>query len=202
RTASGSVAAGVTVTLHTDEDTQVASTTTSGVGEYAFHTSAGLAEGVDYRIRIGADHWWPDAASWAEAQPVTIDPATTRTADATVDSAATVTGTIVDGSDNPVSTALVMAHRADTGQLVTLTATAADGTFALDVVEPGVHVVRTAHVDHPLVTVGGATPTTFDLTSGTTHIGTVDITTGTVDPPEQAAPAYRFQAISAGSGHT
>ena len=171
--------------------TQVAQAATNALGGYEIKDTD-LAAGT-YRVRVGDEWYGPGATDYASAAPVTVTAGSPTRLDLTLTDAADVTGTVVDANHDPAPGTLVVAYDGSS-QIVTLAVTGADGTFDLGVPAGAtitIKVADSAHpVDsaHPLVTLGGVTPTQITTTAGSNDIGTLTI----IDTTQ----------IAAGNGHT
>lgn len=195
-TPSGEPAAGIRVMLYTDASARspIATTTTDLAGEYSFSGSADLPDGT-YLLRT-EEQRVPEGPYWYSSITVTLTTGVTALEHVELfEEPARVSGTVLDSNGHPVEGAAVGAYRTATSSLVAVTVTAVDGAFSIGVFDTGTYEIKVLHQDHPLVTVGGLEPTSFEVGVGTTNIGTVDITTGTSTP-------QAFKALDAGFSHT
>ncbi|MEO6629992.1 MAG: hypothetical protein ABIP03_15655 [Aquihabitans sp.] len=180
-TTVGSNAGGVTVELFADNaETLITQTTTNGFGMYQVQRSA-VADGT-YRLRIDGQ-WWPAASSWATATPLGLSGAAPTTANMVLVEKASLSGTLVAGA-SPAAGILVLA-RDSSGVVVASTATAADGTFALGVLDPAALTVGLVDPGlGVLIAVGGPTATTFTPGLGDhLDVGSIEVTTGLPTSP-------------------
>ena len=179
---AGTPAGGVVVGVYSnDSELLVAETVTNAAGGYAFHESV-LAQGT-YRVRIG-DLWWPDGDDWSDATAVSATAASPAVVDHTVESIATLSGTVVDSDGSPVDAALVGAIRVSDGQAVTGELTGPDGTFELHITQAGPHhVLLLDTTGAQTLLFVGAPPTIYDVQSGDVVVGAVDVSTGLLHGP-------------------
>lgn len=189
---SGDPAGSVDLALYSDADSVVAQTTSDAAGHYRF-TQGMVAEGT-YRLQV-AGRWWPDATSWDEASPIELSAQAPHTVDAELSAVASVSGAVVDADGDPVEDVLVVARRATDDAVVGAAPTGGDGAFDVDLHQPGEYTLFLIDLagSSPPTTVGGPTPTVYDLAAHHRSIGRVELTTGL---PYISAP------LAAGSEHT
>lgn len=195
---SGSGLTGVAIRLYADDsETVVADTTTGYAGAYELRRSK-VPEGT-YRVRIGDDLWWPDASTWADAEPVTLTASSPVTIDATLAEAATLSGRVVDDEHTPLAGVVVAALRASDGGVAGITITGADGAFSFPLSDDGGHRVVLIDLSGtwPSIFLGGTVPTVVPTDPGVLALGTIDISTGLVVPP----PSEGAVAVSSGVYH-
>ena len=177
-TPSGSGVGGVTIAVYAnDSESLVATTTTNTSGAYALHASS-LADGT-YRVRVG-ERWWPDAASWSDADTIVVSASASTTLDFTVVAAGSLSGVVVDHNGAAINGVRVVVARVSDGQGMGEASTDAGGAFAVEVAAAGSYQVLLLDPSGtwPSVLVGGATPSDFGVVTGDVAVGTIDISTG------------------------
>lgn len=197
---SGTNLGGVPVAVFSnDSETQVASATTNLFGRFQLHESS-VPAGT-YRVRIGGQ-WWPSAATWADATPVTVSAASPGITNMVLAQQGSLFGRIVDAVPGAPVAGVYVAAQASDGSLVGTAVTNSNGEFQFGLLAPGTYTVIFNTVGGPnVVNVGGSTATVFTPGPGDDlDLGTIDLTTGlqvTTAPP--ADPSAR---ISVSDNHS
>ena len=175
---SGNGVGGVNVAVYADAtESVVAETTTNLSGAYVLRAST-LPDG-SYRVRVG-ERWWPDAASWSDADTVALSSASPTTMNVSFDEVGSLSGGVVDDTGVALQGLEVIAVRVSDSQTVGRAATSASGAFSIPVVDTGTYQVLLVDPTETwsTISVGGATPTGFEVLAGDVPIGTIDMSTG------------------------